>query len=129
MDLAKLLAIFLTSLIATFSITFNYRIKVRSDDPAVPEKEKLSRIGKVALIVVVVAGVFSLVSEFYSQRDKLAEKVKAAAQAKQETLEAQKKQEELNREAHQLLQEMKENLTLIQQIRDDTKKPARPPVK
>ena len=129
MDIAKLLAIFLTSLIATFSITFNYRTKVRSDDPAVPEQEKLSRIGKVALIVVVVAGIFSLVSEFYSQRDRLAEKVKAAAQARQEMLEAQKKQDELNRDAHQLLQEMKENLVLIQKFREDTKKPGSPPVK
>jgi uncharacterized membrane protein len=121
MDLAKLLAIFLTSLIATFSITFNYRIKVRSDDPAIPEKEKLSRIGKIALLVVVIAGLFSLFSEIQTQRDKLTEKIKAAGQAKQETVEAQKKQEELNRVSQRLLQEMRENLILIQEIQGRSK--------
>ena len=126
MDFAKLASLFLTSLIAGFSILFNYKIKVRSDDPATGEQEKLSIIGKIALLVLVVASFFNIYSELQSQREKIAEKTKVAEQAKKEVLELQKRQEEQNRVSQGLINQMKENLILIKDIQQETQKVKEP---
>ena len=102
MDYLKLIATGLSPLVALYAIVFTYRKKVRSGDPNT-EREVLTTGGRVALVLVLVAGLFSVGAEFESQRRRASESDRNQ-QALMERLDRAVRQEEaLIREVADLL--------------------------
>ena len=70
MEYAKLIAAVLTLVGAVLGLAFSYKLVVRSDDPARPEEQRLNRKGWLAMLLVIIAGMFSIYSEWQTQHKK-----------------------------------------------------------
>lgn len=106
-DYAKFAASLTALIVAVLGITFKYKLVTRSDDPAQPEKERLSGLGVVAIILILLGGGFSIYSDAKSQVKKEAANEKAI----QDLAAARKAQEALNRSTDSILQQMRTTLS------------------
>ena|SRR5215203_168 len=118
MDYLKLIALALSPAVALYAIFVTYKTKTRTGDPNT-EKEVLTRGGKVALVLVVVAGLFSFSSELNSQRKKEKEKGTEVRQVMEQLDRLQKRQEALNKVSSQMQQKMDDSLLILKQLQGD----------
>jgi len=118
MDYLKLAAMALSPCIAVYAILVTYKTKTRTGDPTT-EKEKLTRGGKIALTLVVVAGLFSLSSEWSNQRKRQEEKSAEAKQVLEQLDKLQKKQEALSQTSNQILSKTEGGLLALNGLRKD----------
>lgn len=118
MDYLKLVALALSPAIALYAILVTYKTKIRTGDPNA-EKEVLTRGGMVALALVVVAGLFNIISEWNNQKKKEEEKGAEIRQVMEQLDRLQKRQEVLNKTAGQMQQKMDHSLLLLRQLQGD----------
>jgi hypothetical protein len=118
MDYLKLIALALSPAIALYAILVTYKTKTRTGDPNT-EKEVLTRGGKVALVLVVIAGLFSILSEYNSQRQKAEEKGSEVRQVREQLGKLQNGQEILNKASSQMLQRTEDSLIILRQLQGD----------
>jgi hypothetical protein len=114
MDYLKLIALALSPAIAVYAILVTYKTKTRTGDPT-SERDVLTRAGKFALVLVLIAGMFSLLSEWSNQRKKQAEKNMEAQQVVERLNRLQKAQEALGLNSGQILRKTEEGLLLLRQ--------------
>jgi hypothetical protein len=118
MDYLKLVALALSPAIALYAILVTYKTKIRTGDPNA-EKEVLTRGGMVALVLVVVAGLFNVISEWNSQRKKGEERGTEIRQVMEQLDRLQKGQDVLNRAAGQMQRKTDYGLLLLRQLQGD----------
>ena len=115
MDYLKLIALALSPVVAVYAILVTYKAKSRTGDPTT-EKEVLTRGGKVALVLVVVAGLFSVSSEWSNQRKKQNEKNAETQQVMEQLERLERELETLNRGSSQLVSKADESLLILRQL-------------
>jgi H+/Cl- antiporter ClcA len=118
MDYLKLIALTLSPAIALYAILVTYKTKTRTGDPNT-EREVLTRGGRVALVLVLAAGLFSILSEWSAQRKKEKEKGTEIRQVMEQLDRLQKKQEILNGVSNQMLRRTDDSLLILRQLQGD----------
>lgn len=118
MDYLKLIALVLSPGIALYAILVTYKTKTRTGDPTT-EKDVLTGGGKVAVVLVLVAGLFSFFSELKSQRKKEEEKGAEVRQVMEQLDRLQKGQEVLNGTSNQMQQKIDDSLLILKRLQGD----------
>lgn len=118
MDYLKLIVLALSPAIALYAILVTYKTKVRTGDVK-KEEEALTLGGKIALVLVVVSGLFSVVAEWRSQEKKEEEKGAEIRQVMEQLGRLQKTQEILSNASNQMLQKEDNGLLILRQLRSD----------
>lgn len=119
MEYLKLIASLLTLIIAVSSLLFNYKVKLRTGNPRT-DREVLSGRGKIAVLLVVLSGLFSIGSEVQSLFKKPSEEEKLIQQALLQLSKTQSKQEELNMAADRWVQKIHESVAQLEQLCTDS---------
>ena len=118
MDYLKIITLALSPIIAIYAILVTYKTKNRTGDPTT-EKEVLTLGGKVALALVIIAGLFSFFSELSSQRKEKDEKSTETRQIMEQLNKLHKQQETLNRTSNMILRQTEESLLLLRQFKGE----------